>query len=134
LLHRLDICRRAVGHVRAHIGPPPLAVTPCRYGSDMNMNFKSTVYGERIEDLLPGLLTIREAMTIDTDGMCRASFTLKPKDGAPLQRVLMRVEAELLIEDADSIGCRHSEDRTHSQRAADALVRLVQAIGERATD
>jgi uncharacterized lipoprotein YmbA len=98
----------------------------------MNTNCKSAIYGERIEDLLPSLLTIRDAMTVDTEGMCRASFTLKPKDGAPLQRALMRVEAELLNEDADSIGCQHFRDRTHEQRAADALVRLVQEIGERA--
>jgi hypothetical protein len=101
----------------------------------MNMNCKSpTVYGERIEDLLPALLTIQNAMTIDADGMYHASFALNAKDGEPLQRALMRVEAELLIEDADSIGCRHFEDRTHGQRAADALVRLFQTIGERATD
>ena len=96
----------------------------------MNMNCKSTtVYGERIEDLLPALFTIQDAMTIDADGMYHASFALNAKDGAPLQRALMRVEAELLIEDADSIGSRHFEDRTHGQRAADALVRLLQTIG-----
>ncbi len=100
----------------------------------MNIKCKSTVYGERIEDLLPGLLTIQDSMTIDADGMCHASFTLTPEDGAPLKRALMRVEAELLIEDAESIGDRHHLNRTHGQRAADALVRLVQAIGERATD
>jgi uncharacterized lipoprotein YmbA len=101
----------------------------------MNMNCKSTtVYGERIEDLLPALFTIQDAMTIDADGMYHASFALNAKDGAPLQRALMRVEAELLIEDADSIGSRHFEDRTHGQRAADALVRLLQTIGEHATD
>jgi hypothetical protein len=41
-------------------------------------------------------------MTIDAVGMCHASFAVKPKDGAPLQRALMRVEAELLIEEADN--------------------------------
>ena len=96
------------------------------------MNYKSTAYGERIEDLLPGLRTIRDAMTVDGDVMCRSSFTVKQRDAAPLQRALMRSEAELLIEDAASLGCRQSQDRTHSQRAADALVRLVQAVGERA--
>jgi hypothetical protein len=94
----------------------------------------TTVYGERIEDLLPALLTIKDAMTIDADGMYSASFTLKPEDAVPLRRALMRVEAELLIEDADSIGCQHHQDRTHEQRAADALVRLVQAIGVRRRD
>ena len=93
--------------------------------------YKSTIYGETIEDLLPGLLTIKNAMTTDADGMCHASFTLTPKDGAPFLRALMRVEAELLIEDADSIGCRHAQDRTQEQRAADALLLLFQAVGER---
>jgi hypothetical protein len=96
----------------------------------MSVNRKSAIYGERIEDLLPGLFTIRDAMSVDADGMCHASFTLKPKDGAPLQRALMRVEAELLCEDAESIGTGHFQDRTHGQRAADALIRLIQAIGE----
>jgi hypothetical protein len=40
------------------------------------------------------------------------------------------VEAELLCEDAESIGTGHFQDRTHGQRAADALIRLIQAIGE----
>jgi hypothetical protein len=69
-------------------------------------------------------------MTTDGDGMCRASFTLDAKDAAPLQRALMRVEAELLTEDADSIGGRHPENRTYEQRAADALLRLFESIGE----
>jgi hypothetical protein len=41
----------------------------------------------------------------------------------------MRVEAELLREDADAIGSGEEEHRTYEQRAADALLRLVQAIG-----
>jgi hypothetical protein len=94
----------------------------------MTRNCKSSIYGERIEDLLPALLSIANAMTIDGDGMCRASFTFDLKDWVPLRRALMRVEAELLIEDADSIGCQKFEDRTHEQRAADALVRLFQVI------
>lgn len=130
----LDTRRRVVDHTRAHLARHLWRVTPCRYGAGMNIKFKSTIYGERSEDLLPGLLTIQNAMTTDADGMCRASFTLTPKDGPPLIRALMRVEAELLIEDADSIGCPHAQDRTYEQRAADALIRLVQAIGERDTD
>lgn len=96
----------------------------------MNQNWKSTVYGERVKDLLPALLTIQDAMTVDADGICRASFTLTQHDGAPLQRALMRVEAELLMEDADSVGSQPFEDRTHGQRAADALIQLFLAIGE----
>jgi hypothetical protein len=52
--------------------------------------------------------TIMDTMTIDADGMYCSSFTLKPKDGAPL-----RVEAELLREDADSVGCADFQVRTH---------------------
>jgi len=55
----------------------------------------------------------------------------KPKDGAPLQRALMRVEAELLIEEADSISCRHPQDRTHGQRAADAFGWFKRSASER---
>lgn len=46
----------------------------------------------------------------------------------------MRVEAELLREDADSISPGHFPDRTQAQRAADAVVRLFQVIGECAAD
>jgi hypothetical protein len=42
----------------------------------------------------------------------------------------MRVEAELLSEDAESVGYRHLRVRIYEQRAANALIRLVQAIGE----
>jgi hypothetical protein len=94
----------------------------------MTLNCKSTIYGERIEDLLPALLTIANAMTLDGNGMYRASFTLNPKHGVPFRRALMRVEAELLIEDADSIGCQSFQDRTHEELAADALLRLFQVI------
>jgi len=121
-------------HTRARLAGLLLAVTPCMYGARMNMNCKSnTVYGERFEDLLPALLTIQNAMTIDDDGMYQASFALDAKDGKPLRRALMRAEAELLVEEADSIGCPDHQDRTHGQRAADALVRLFQAMGDRAT-
>jgi hypothetical protein len=67
-------------------------------------------------------------MRLDGDGMYRSSFTLDPKDGVPLRRALMRVEAELLMEDADSIGGQEFEDRTPEQRAADALLRLLHMI------
>jgi uncharacterized lipoprotein YmbA len=100
----------------------------------MNIRHKSAIYGERIEDLLPGLLAVRDAMTVDAAGMYRGSFKLEPKNGVPLRRALMRVEAELLSDDADLVGCRRFQVRNYEQRAADALVRLVQAIGESAPD
>jgi hypothetical protein len=94
----------------------------------MSLHHNSVIYGERIGDLLPGLLVMRDAMTIDADGMCRASFRLSAKDGPPLKRALMRIEAELLCEDADSLDSKNSECRTEEQRTADALIRLFQAI------
>lgn len=89
-----------------------------------------TVYGEAIEDLLPGLVTIAGAMQFGADGMFRADVTLAPKEGLPLQKALMRAEAALMLEDADRIGSLTYEDRTYGQRAHDAFVRLVEAIGE----
>ena len=48
----------------------------------------------------------------------------------PLLRALMRVEAELLAEDADLIGGSDTAPRTADQRRADALV----ALGRRLAD
>ena len=87
------------------------------------------IYGEAFEDLVPGLLALADGMTVDADGMWRVSIALQPKDGVPLQRALMRAEAELMREDAESIGCERYEARTYEQRACDALIRLAQAIG-----
>jgi hypothetical protein len=129
LSHQLVLQHYVHTHVLslAHNRP----VTRYRHSADMNMTGRGTIYGERIEDLLPGLRTIRDATTIGPDGMHRATFTLTSEDGAPLKRALMRVEAELLRDDADAVGCRRFQVRTEGQRAADAFVRLVQAVGDR---
>ncbi|HET6964104.1 MAG TPA: DUF222 domain-containing protein [Acidimicrobiales bacterium] len=88
-----------------------------------------TIYGETLEDLLPGLIAVAEAMQIGADGMFHASVKLAPREGRPLHKALMRVEAALMLEDADRIGSVGYEDRTYEQRAHDAFMRLVQAIG-----
>ena len=88
------------------------------------------IYGETLEDLLPGLLAIAEAMHIGADGMFHASFKLAQAEGQPLQKALMRAEAALMLEDADRIGSVGYEDRTYEQRAHDAFMHLVRAIGE----
>jgi hypothetical protein len=93
------------------------------------MNTSEIVYGEQISDLVPGLFAVRDSMTIGRDGMCRFSATLEREVGQPLQRAMMRVEAELLLEDADSVGKGHEVVRTYEQRAADGLVRLAKAVG-----
>lgn len=88
-----------------------------------------TVYGEPIADLMPGLVALCEEMTIDGEGMFRSSVVLDPSTGGPLFRAVMRAEAELLLEDADALGTGLETSRTPEQRAADAFVRLVQAMG-----
>ena len=92
------------------------------------MDLDQVIYGERLRDLLPGIRAFGNAMTVGDDGMYHASITLAPETGPPLRRALMRAEAQLLEEDADTIGSGLEEDRTYEQRAADALVRLAQAI------
>ncbi len=42
----------------------------------------------------------------------------------------MRVEAELLLDDADRLGQEDHEDRTYEQRAADAFVALALRVGD----
>jgi hypothetical protein len=93
----------------------------------MNTN-QRVIYGEPIKALLPGLLAFKDAMTVDDDGVYRSTVTLAPTLAVPLQRALMRVEAELLREDADSIGSQDYEGRTSAQRRADGFVRLVEAL------
>jgi hypothetical protein len=81
-----------------------------------------------LADLLPALVEMKNNMAIDGDGMYTSSFKLEPSVASPFLRALMRAEAELLIEDADSLGTPHENHRTAEQRAADALVRLVLAL------
>ncbi|MEY2420643.1 MAG: hypothetical protein QOI95_710 [Acidimicrobiaceae bacterium] len=93
------------------------------------MNTSEIVYGERIDDLLPGLFAVQDSMTIGHDGMCHYSATLEREVGQPLQRAMMRVEAELLLQDADTVGTEHEVVRTYEQRAADGYVRVAKAVG-----
>ena len=60
------------------------------------------------------------------DGRVRFDAELDGKEGAPLARALMRVEAELLVKDAEKISAdRRVANRTPAQRRADALVAVV---------
>jgi hypothetical protein len=91
-----------------------------------------TVCGERVGDLLPGLLAFRDAAVYDNHGGFQSSVTLEPHVARPLFRAMTRVQAELLIEDADNFSSDAYEDRTHEQRAADSLVRLAMRLGDKA--
>jgi hypothetical protein len=92
------------------------------------MHTAEAIYGERVIDLLPALVALKDGMTLDRSGRYRISARLDSAVAAPLRRALARAEAELLLEDADRIGTSEEADRTPQQRAADALVRLVTAL------
>jgi hypothetical protein len=67
--------------------------------------------------------------------MFHGTVRLEPRLGEPLMRAVMRVEAELMCEDAGRVGSPNAEHRTYEQRAADAFValalRVTDAIRER---
>lgn len=55
---------------------------------------------------------------------------LEPRLATPFARALMRVQAELLLDDADRFGQPDQADRTHEQRTADAFVALALRVGD----
>jgi hypothetical protein len=89
------------------------------------------IYGERTQDLLPGLFAFGQSMVQEPDGMWKASVTLASDVGRPLVRALMRSEAELLIEDADGTSVTGEQHRAPDQRRADAFVRIVESLASR---
>jgi hypothetical protein len=86
------------------------------------------VAGERAETLLEAFRQID--WRTRPDGMTSAKVSLEPRLGDPFVRALMRVEAELLLDDADLHGRPGAEPPTSEQRAADAFV----ALGLRVAD
>ncbi len=81
------------------------------------------VAGERVELLIQALQEFE--FTEDPDGMMHGIVRLEPELGLPFFRALMRVEAELLFQDANALGGAHDEKRTDDQRRADAFVALA---------
>lgn len=88
------------------------------------------VEGEPLGLLAEALLHVD--LQEDPDGMWSLTSRLEPDIGDPFVRALMRVEARLMLEDADQLGGPVAEHRTHEQRAADALVILVRSIADEA--
>ena len=80
---------------------------------------------------MPGLIAIADNMNLTKDDWRHFSVRFEPERGNPLRRALMRVEAELLSEDADAVGTPQESHRGYEERAADALVRLAEALGRR---
>ena len=91
------------------------------------MKLNELIYGESVEALTPGLLTIGDNMKLAKDGSVHFSVRLEPERANPLRQALLRVEAELLREDADAVGTPHESQRSYEERAAASLVRLVEA-------
>ncbi len=89
------------------------------------------VAGEHATSLLHALLQAK--IKPEPDGMWLFDLRLQPPQAAPLFRALMRVEAELLVQDADSISDAHLEPpRTDDQRRVDAFVALAMRIRDAA--
>ncbi len=86
------------------------------------------VAGEPLDTLIEALLHVE--LKPSRNGMTRFSMRLEPRLATPFFRALMRVEAELLLDDADRLGQQDEETRTYEQRAADAFVALALRIGD----
>jgi hypothetical protein len=84
---------------------------------------KTRVAGEDLDVLCEALTHVH--FHEDDDGIVECDFELEPRIGHPFRRALMRVEAELLLHDAERIGVAAEDDRTDDQRRADALVALI---------
>ena len=88
------------------------------------------VEGEPLDLLAEALLQFD--LQEQPDGTWSVTTLLQPDVGNPFVRALMRVEARLLLEDADRVGTPGAEYRTPEQRKADALVILVTAVAQAA--
>jgi len=84
------------------------------YGADL-------VAGERRDELLDAL--VEAQLSPAGDGVVRLSMHLPTN--CPLIRALMRVEAELILMDADAMARGRFEPRTSDQRRADAFMALA---------
>jgi hypothetical protein len=94
-----------------------------------NRESQQVVAGEPSDPLIRALG--QGTHRIAADGMWRFDLKVDPVLGAPLIRALMRVEADLLRNDADLVSVDCGEPtRTYDQRRADAFVVLVERLTE----
>ena len=85
------------------------------------------VAGERADRIMSVLA--RAEFERDGNGMTSFSLTIQP-DEAYVTRALMRIEAELLLEDADALRSGFEVVRTSGERCADALLLLLQRASD----
>lgn len=86
------------------------------------------VAGERVEPLLLALFQILDGAKPTRDGMLHVETRLPSTVAAPFTRALMRVEAELLLADADTVVESLNACRTSDQRRHDALIALSHRV------
>jgi len=88
------------------------------------------VAGEPAGVILKVLMGMRDTVVPDVDGMVSIQATIPHEHAAVLLRAIMRVEAELLLADADKVGPSAAEPRTPQQRRADAFVALALRVAD----
>ncbi|MEV0249344.1 hypothetical protein AB0H76_22280 [Nocardia sp. NPDC050712] len=87
------------------------------------------VAGERRSDLLTALSYV--STDYGPDGEYIVNGDLPPEVAPPFIRAIMRVEAELLLHDAELVTVDNEEPRTPDERRTDAFVALVLRIDDR---
>lgn len=87
------------------------------------------VAGERRVDLLRALSYV--STESGPDGEYIVNGDLPPEVAPPFIRAIMRVEAELLLHDAELVTVDNEEPRTPDERRTDAFVALVLRIDDR---
>ena len=98
----------------------------------MTLRLDRTVAGESLVLLIEALRCVE--MDQRPDGSADVSFEVPPEPGAAMHRAIMRIEAELLLDDADALEVGRREGRTADQRRHDAFVLLAVRVGEAVTN
>ncbi|WP_433198361.1 hypothetical protein ACQP1G_03730 [Nocardia sp. CA-107356] len=89
------------------------------------------VAGERRADLERALTYV--STESQPDGSYIINGDLPPHVAPPFIRAIMRVEAELLLNDAELVTVDEGEPRTPEQRRADAFVALILRVDDRSS-
>jgi hypothetical protein len=91
---------------------------------------QTLIAGESIDDIARALM--RFQFGPEQDGMARMEVTLERELGVPFHRAMLRIEAELLMQEADehTVDGPFGEHRTDAQRRADALMELIARFSE----
>lgn len=107
-------------------------VTPHQYDVDLSPLCGIRVHGEPLEVLASALYRLRP--TSVRNGMTRLAATFPADEAASIARAAMRIEARLLLDDADHVASGQSEGRTPERRRSDALNLLWKRVITAATE